>query len=164
MRTWLVAGAVIESATGLLLVQNRRRDGRTDWTTPGGVVDTGEGVLDGLSREVTEETGLVVGQWHDGPLYRIEAEAPDLGWHLQVEVHQAVTATGEIVLADPDGIVVDAQYLSVPDCSERLAGAPRWVRDPLVTWLEQRWSGERTFRYRIDGDRLDSLTVHDLDS
>ena len=39
MREWLVAGGLVESHDGLLLVQNRRRDGSLDWSPPGGVID-----------------------------------------------------------------------------------------------------------------------------
>ena len=35
-----------------------------------------ESVLDGLTREVLEETGLVVTEW-EGPIYEIEVVAPD---------------------------------------------------------------------------------------
>ena len=48
MRDWLVGGALIESDDGLLLVRNRRRDGSHDWSTPGGVIEEGEDLLDGL--------------------------------------------------------------------------------------------------------------------
>ena len=78
MRRWLVGGAVIEGPEGILLVQNQRRGGRIDWSPPGGVIDDGEDVLTGLSREVREETGLIVTRW-EGPIYTIEATAPDLG-------------------------------------------------------------------------------------
>ena len=54
MRDWVVAGAVIEGADGLLLVRNRRRDGSEDWSPPGGVIDEGETILEGLTREVAE--------------------------------------------------------------------------------------------------------------
>ena len=89
MRSWLVGGAVIESTQGLLLVQNRRRDGRLDWSPPGGVIDEGETLIEGLTREVAEETGLAVTSWSE-PIYRIEALAPGLGWDLTVEVHRAL--------------------------------------------------------------------------
>ena len=76
-----VAGALVESATGsgLLLVCNRRRNGLTDWSTPGGVIDaTDPTLLDGLTREVAEETGLVVTAW-EGPLYEVRATAVEHG-------------------------------------------------------------------------------------
>ncbi len=39
MRSWVVGGALILSDEGVLLVQNRRRNGSHDWTPPGGVID-----------------------------------------------------------------------------------------------------------------------------
>ncbi len=96
MRAWTVAGGLIESDGRLLLVQNQRRDGSLDWTTPGGVVDPGEELLEGLTREVEEETGLTVSGW-EGPLWIVEAEAPDMGWTLVVEVHRAVGFEGETI-------------------------------------------------------------------
>lgn len=159
MRAWLVGGAVIERASEVLLVQNRRRSGAVDWSPPGGVIDEGETVLEGLTREVAEETGLIVSEWA-GPVYEIVAEAPDLGWTLRVEAHVAVKVDGELVIDDPDGIVVDACYVAHQDCSAHLVAAHRWVREPLADWLEQRWTGTRRFTYRIDGTDPASLRVH----
>lgn len=158
MRSWQVGGAVIEGDHGLLLVQNKRRDGRLDWSTPGGVIDPGETVLEGLAREVVEETGLVVTSW-TGPVYDIEVLAPDLGWDLRVEVHRAAIVTGDLVIDDPDGIVVDARYVAVDACGPHLAHAPAWVSEPLHAWLAERWDGNRTFRYRVDGKDIRSLVV-----
>lgn len=145
-----MAGAVIEGPEGILLVANRRRDGAVDWSTPGGVIDAGEAVLDGLAREVQEETGLVVSSW-EGPLYEIEAVAPDLGWHLRVEVHRALDVSGDLVVDDPDGIVFDAGWVACDDCELRLDGAHPWVREPLSAWIGERWDEPRRFRYRITG-------------
>lgn len=158
MRSWQVGGAVIEGDAGLLLVQNKRRDGRLDWSTPGGVIDPGETVLEGLAREVAEETGLMVAEW-SGPVYDIEVLAPDLGWDLRVEVHRAASVRGELVIDDPDGIVVDARYVATHACGSHLEQAPVWVREPLHAWLAERWEAGRTFRYRVDGKDLRSLVV-----
>src|SRR5258708_7238637 len=58
-REWTVAGALLETDAGLLMVRNVRRGGLEDWSTPGGVVDADDAtVLAGLEREVFEETGL----------------------------------------------------------------------------------------------------------
>ncbi len=91
MRDWTVAGGLIESDDGLLLVCNRRRNGSFDWSPPGGVIEVadGESLLDGLTREVEEETGVRVTEWA-GPVYEVHAEAVDLGWRLRAEVHVAV--------------------------------------------------------------------------
>lgn len=154
-----MGGALIESADGVLLVQNRRRGGVVDWTPPGGVIDAGEELLGGLTREVEEETGLVVTEWA-GPRYEIEAVAPDLDWHLRVEVWEAVTYTGELrVGEDPDGIVVDARFVRVDDCRAHLEGGHTWVREPLVEWLVGRWAEARRYGYRVEGIDPRALVV-----
>ena len=161
MKEWLVAGAVIEADDGLLLVQNRRRSGGTDWSTPGGVIDAGETVLEGLSREVTEETGLVVSGWA-GPLYGVEVTAPGLGWNLRVEVHAATGFSGQLAIADPDGIVVDARFVSGGEHAHLLGQTHPWVGEPLCDWFELRWEhgpGRTVYRYQIAGDDLAKATV-----
>jgi 8-oxo-dGTP diphosphatase len=161
VRSWQVAGALIEGPAGLLLVQNRRRDGSLDWTPPGGVIDPGEDVVEGLTREVLEETGLVVTEW-EGPAYIVEAHAPDLAWDLRVEVHRAVSYEGVLHVDDPDGIVVDARFFDDVQCLECVAASHHWVREPLSEWLVERVSASSAYRYRVEGVALTSLRVHRL--
>ena len=169
MRDWVVGGAVIEQGAvvestgdgrsdGVLLVENLRRNGDLDWTTPGGVIDPGEEVVAGLTREVREETGLEVLRWGE-MLYGITAEAPDLGWRLRVEVHRAVEVTGELRVGDdPDGIVVGAEWADRSRCVECLGASHPWVREPLMEWMVERFVAPREFRYRILGDRISELS------
>jgi len=170
VRAWTVASAVIETGDlpglpddlppgAVLLVENRRPNGTSDWTTPGGVVDEGEEPLDGLTREVAEETGLRVIRW-GGLLYDIEASAPDLGWNLRVEVHRAVAVAGELSIgSDPDGIVVGSAWAASAACVELLGDSHPWVREPLLDWLENRWTDPRTYSYVIRGTRPDEFRV-----
>lgn len=158
MKDWLVAGGVIEQDGDLLLVRNRRRGGSVDWSTPGGVIDDGESVVEGLTREVLEETGLLVTEWR-GPLYEIRAEAPDMGWRLRVEVHLAVSYEGFIRCFDPDGIVEEACFVAPEACAARLADAHQWVREPLSEWLAERWNDARDFGYQVAGADPRSATV-----
>lgn len=156
----MVGGAVVIADDAVLLVRNRRRGGGHDWSPPGGVIEDDEGLLDGLTREVAEETGLWVTEWR-GPLYRIETDAPGLGWHLRVEVHRAVTWDGRVggPIDDPDGIVEEARFVDVADCGERLVGGHPWVREPLLAWLDERWEESRSFAYRVEGRRPGELVV-----
>lgn len=152
VREWLVAGAVIETDEGLLLVRNLRRNGASDWTPPGGVIEATErdAIRDGLAREVHEETGLTVSEW--GPmLYEVEAEAPGLGWIMRAQIWQVDAVLGDLVVGnDPDGIVTDAAYVPLHRCHEHLESTHDWVREPLTEWLDGRWNDQRTFRYRLE--------------
>ncbi len=168
MRDWVVGGAVIESAaTGpddgagprLLLVENQRRGGARDWTTPGGVIDEGEEVLVGLRREVREETGLEVVSWSH-LLYEVRVEAPGLGWRLHVEVYRAADVEGELCVGqDPDGIVVGADWATRGDCPALLHAGPAWVREPLSEWLSGETEPPHQFRYNVTGSALADLSV-----
>jgi 8-oxo-dGTP diphosphatase len=158
VRDWLVAGGLIERDGGVLLVQNRRRDGALDWSTPGGVIDDGETLLEGLTREVAEETGIVVSTWA-GPLWEVQAEAPEMGWRLRVEVHRAVDFDGDLAVADPDGIVIDAQFVDVEACRPHLLTTWAPLHEPLLAWLDERFDHARTYRYRIDGANRSSMEV-----
>jgi 8-oxo-dGTP diphosphatase len=158
VRDWLVGGALIESDDGLLLVRNRRRDGSHDWSTPGGVIEEGEDLLAGLAREVEEETGLVVTAWA-GPVYEVRILAPEMGWRLRVEAHRAVAFSGELTLDDPDGIVVDARFVTAAEHEEHLRACSPWVREPLLEWLSERWELQRGFAYHVVGQDRASMKV-----
>lgn len=160
LRRWFVAGAIVEEGGRVLLVENLRRNGTTDWSTPGGVVEHGEEVTAGLAREVVEETGLVVDTFH-GPLYSVDAVAPDMGWHMTVQVFRATSWRGHVQVGDdPDGIVVNARFLEVDECAAHLSGNARWVREPILEWLQHRWSDHRAFRYELVGADRATMVVH----
>jgi 8-oxo-dGTP diphosphatase len=161
LHEFTVAGALVESSAGLLLVQNRRRNGAMEWSTPGGVIDsTDPTLLAGLAREVEEETGLVVAEW-EGPLYEVRAVAEGLGWSLRCEVHRALAFEGALNVDDPDGIVVDAAFTGPTQWGDLLDACSAWVREPLLDWLEQRWGPHeyRAYTYDVFGDRRETLRV-----
>jgi 8-oxo-dGTP diphosphatase len=158
VRDWLVGGALIERSAGLLLVRNKRRDGSHDWSTPGGVIEDGEELLAGLAREVEEETGLVVTKWA-GPVYEVLIVAPEMGWRLRVEAHVALAFEGELTVADPDGIVVDARFVAPHEHAEHLSACSPWVREPLLEWLAERRAKKRGLKYDVNGQDRATMTV-----
>lgn len=148
---------MIEEADGLLLVCNKRRDGSCDWSPPGGVIDPREDVLVGLTREVREETGLVVESWSPA-IYSVHIDAPGMGWQLDATVHRAEVWSGSLVLEDPDGIVVDADFVLAAQCGERMSGAHPWVGEPLAEWIVERWDDPKAFGYLLEG--TDRASAH----
>lgn len=159
LRHWQVAGGVVADQHRFLLVQNLRRNGDTDWSTPGGVVDPGETMLGALTREVKEETGLDVTGWA-GPIYRVEVKAPDAGFFLEVEAYRSDRFTGTIDIDDPDGIVVAAEFAAADRARELLAGSPTpWVSEPLLAHIEDGVDDGRTYRYLVEGKRGDQRLI-----
>jgi len=57
MRTNKRVSAIVIKDNKILLI-HRRKEGREYWVVPGGGVEEGEGLEQGLIREVKEETGL----------------------------------------------------------------------------------------------------------
>lgn len=56
----LGVGALIIDGARILLVERGREPLKGYWSLPGGVLETGETLVEGTRREVLEETGLVV--------------------------------------------------------------------------------------------------------
>jgi ADP-ribose pyrophosphatase YjhB (NUDIX family) len=53
-------GAVIVENGRVLLVRRGREPLKGQWSLPGGLLELGEGLTNGVEREVREETGLIV--------------------------------------------------------------------------------------------------------
>lgn len=134
MRSFQVGGGLIVVDNQLLLAANRRKQGTLEWTPPGGVIDHGESIPNGITREVREETGLHVPAWSERH-YSVSVAAADLGWQMHVEAWFTTVAHGEIELNDPDGIVEQARFVALDAVEQLLADSPMWVRVPVMAWI-----------------------------
>jgi hypothetical protein len=86
-------------------------------------------------------------------LYRVEVHAPDAGFFLEVETHLALAREGEIVVDDPDGIVIEATYVERSAAAAYLGNNHPWVVEPLLDHLIAGVEDGRLYRYRMTGGR-----------
>ena len=135
MRSFRVGGGLVVVDGQLLLAANRRRQGHLEWTPPGGVIEDDETITAGITREVLEETGLLVPEWTGGRHYTVTVDAPDMGWQMTVESWFSASADGVIALNDPDRIVEHVEFVDLAHVDALLADSPAWVRVPIMAWL-----------------------------
>jgi len=136
VQAYTVASGIIVDQRQVLLVQNQRRNGSLDWSTPGGVVDPGEEVLEALQREVIEETCVVVDGWSP-VLYTVDVEFVGREMSLHAQVFRAQAFGGQLHVDDPDGVVVDGRWVDLAETDELLNTSPLWVAEPLRHSFEQ---------------------------
>ena len=140
---------------GLLLVQNRRRNGAHDWSPPGGVIESrGRDAARRPRPARSRRRPGCASPSGPGRSTRSQAEAPGLGWRLRVEVHLARRPTrASSRVDDPDGIVVDARFVRRDDCGGHLDGVPPvGARAARPTGSASGGTTAARFDYRVDGD------------
>jgi 8-oxo-dGTP diphosphatase len=107
-----VAAAVIDTQGRVLLVKRGRPPRAGSWGLPGGLLDLGERLTDGASREVQEETG-------------VEIEVKD------------VVGTFEPIQLDEQGRI-EYHYVVIDFWARHIRGEPRAQDDAdAVAWVSQ---------------------------
>ena len=93
---------------------------------------------------------------------RVVFAGPDAGFLLRVEAHLALASEGDVVVDDPDGIVVEATYVERAAVGTYLGATQRWVVEPLLAHLNEGVTDGRLFRYRMTGGRGEERKVDRL--
>jgi 8-oxo-dGTP diphosphatase len=129
-----VVAAIIHRGQDILLVcEQGPNDDSPRWSFPGGRVEENESLHDALCREVLEETGLEVQK--RGRLVNL-CTLLDSGASYTCAVYEVDSWRGEQAPADPDGLVLEACFLSPADAIDLVEQRPELPRkEPVIAYL-----------------------------
>ena len=134
-RPLILCGAIviIEDEKGRILLQERRFP-KGKWSLPGGLMELGESTEETARREVTEETGLCLGQLrlfgiYSGEKYFCVAENGD-AFYVVTTVYRTKEFFGELRV-NPDESI-SFQWRGLSDLPSQIAGTQREIVDDFV--------------------------------
>ena len=116
-----VGGVVVRADQHVLVVRRGHPPGEGTWSLPGGKVHFGESLRDALTRELHEETGMLV---HVGSLIEV-VEIVREGYHYVVLDYRAVPVSDPDLARAADD-AAELQWVSVEDLT---AGRPPVTSD-----------------------------------
>jgi 8-oxo-dGTP diphosphatase len=153
MQTHLVVLGLLQWDAAVLMVQQQ---GPTDlyayWVLPGGLVAPGETLLDGLRREVREETGLHVTSVQQF-VYCTQIVDPAHNRQTIAYLFLIDGWQGEFGAADPDGEILQVAWVPFAETVSRLeVGGWRGMREPLLSYLTGEAPVGSVWLYRLSGD------------
>ena len=156
LHEWTVAGGLIETDAGVLLVRNVRRGGFEDWSTPGGVIDADDAdLLAGLTREVDEETGLVV-QRVARPALRGARVRPRHGLaHALRGAPRGRRSRASCASTTPTASSWRRASSRRPSATSTSRRARPGCASRFGEWLRERWEPRRGARLPLRGERHD---------
>jgi 8-oxo-dGTP diphosphatase len=134
-------GAVVVHEGRVLLVRRGSEPLKDHWTLPGGVLEVGETLVEGVAREVREETGLVVEPLEFVELLdRIHREAGRVRYHYVIADYLCRVTGGELRAAsDADAV----RWVDRAEWNSRSA----LVLDPItVRVIEKGWLRAQALR------------------
>jgi len=129
----LAVGAVLLNPEGQVLLVLNRRQGRSHWSLPKGSCEDGEPLVETLTREVREETGLEV-EPVEMAFITEWFVASRQEWFLQFYFHARIT--GGTLGVQEDEEVTQVKWVAPREIRQHMSYRP-WT-EPLFTWLEER--------------------------
>jgi ADP-ribose pyrophosphatase YjhB (NUDIX family) len=161
-----VAG-ILRRGDEIVLVREAGEGEEPAWAIPGGMLDDQELLTDGLAREVHEETGLEI-----GPVERlafvsqVDVRERDrhpgpyaAGYFATIWTFEVASFAGELGPRDPDGFVLEAALVPLPDALVLLESGPKAEGGLVGPYLrgEVEPGSVHAFRRHEDG-RLEAVS------
>jgi 8-oxo-dGTP diphosphatase len=122
-----VAAAFIRRGDEVVLVRQAAPGEESFWSVPGGALEDGELVHEGLAREVREETGLEIAGLRVAYIRQIDNRRAEqlhrsrgghgVGYLVTVWVFEVQSWTGELEVRDPDGLVSEARFVPIAEAA-----------------------------------------------
>jgi len=114
-----IATAIVRFGGDILMILQAGPGEQPYWSVPGGRVEPGEFAPEAVVREVREETGIAV---LDPGLVAFTVQVDDRreGWFATVWTFDVAAWEGELGIADPDGLVLEAEWIPLEDACRRL--------------------------------------------
>jgi ADP-ribose pyrophosphatase YjhB (NUDIX family) len=132
----LIASAIARRHGELLLVQQRYPgDLHSYWGLPGGRVESGEGLLVGLGRELHEETGLTLVRTPTIAFVLQILRQTEQGHQQWLACHFACEVEGSLDPHDPDGLVLSAHWVEEHTALSHLETDPQYECAQLRSFL-----------------------------
>ena len=130
--TTMIVCALVRREGRLLLVEEMEAgDPDPTWMLPGGRLEPGETLTEGLRRELAEETGLRLAE-HPVIAFAVDVLRPE-------GRYSAITfdcdGTESVDPNDPDGLVQSAAWIATDEALRRLASVDWYDRRPLQRFL-----------------------------
>jgi 8-oxo-dGTP diphosphatase len=161
----IVAGIIRRGDEILLVEQQGRDDPTSSYALPGGRVEPGELLIDALAREVREETGLTM---HNIArlAYLAQYTRIDASDIVTVFVFEIANWDGKIRVNDPDGFILQARFVPVPEAIDLLEKTLdyRVMREPIVAYLRGETRAGTLWFYRRQADGEDKLVAQNANS
>ena len=151
MRIYTVTSAIITDGDWILLVKQKlpvakraHMQGRAFvddyyWGFAGGKLEGDETIEQAMSREIKEETGLVINV-QSSPILTCRYGDMDKNWRCHVTgFHLTHPYTTELSHTDPDGEISHAEWFRYTKALELIATIPwRCMSEPVLHYLEHR--------------------------
>lgn len=160
----IVAG-IIRRGDEILLVEQQGPDNPTSmWALPGGRVEPGELLTEGLAREIREETGLTMrGIAQLAYLVQHSNVTPwaNLADVITVFVFEIADWDGDIRVNDPDGYILQARFVPVADAIHKLETTLPWraMSEPPVAYFRGEANAGTMWFYRARENGQDELVT-----